>query len=133
MVYCSKHHEVLKYYCQQCKLVICNDCNVSKTHNGHAVALVEEIAEETRRELNEMIEDARKAQNVFNLYINEAKTFLEQVECSKDNSLRVIEDSFEEIFKCLTVSKNKMISHVNDHHMNGLAQVKAAKEQLEGP
>ena len=56
----EKYHEkeTLEYYCQECKVCVCQKC-VILNHNRHAMADMQEAAEEQKTEITEVIEQAR--------------------------------------------------------------------------
>ena len=58
---CQKHDdEVLKFYCTECRKLICRDC-ITLGHSGHSYDRIEPIAEEEKSQLLPLVTDANTA------------------------------------------------------------------------
>ncbi|XP_053578086.1 E3 ubiquitin/ISG15 ligase TRIM25-like [Bombina bombina] len=53
---CSKHKELLKYYCTEDAACICVSCSLAGEHRGHQVELLNEASEKKRKKLRDVLQ-----------------------------------------------------------------------------
>ena len=103
-VQCTIHRgESLKYYCKQCKQLICRDCmgsKVHKSHNEHCI-LVEEVAEEEMQSLESRLTSSNSAVPKLDGAINDCQKTTKQVKTRKDAVDRMINSSLERVRETL--------------------------------
>ena len=109
-VTCAKHKQVLKYFCDTCKLPCCNDCTLSKHHQTHAFRLLEETIEEDMESLKLFIPFAKQQKEEYDAYLKKAKKYLETAAKCKEESTKVVEETFQGIFDILETEKKNLLA-----------------------
>ena len=107
----KKHHEneELKFFCNDCKVAICNPCVVT-LHEGHVKILLQDAANEKKLRLESVIEsqkeEALQQKNTITKLQNDRIKIQAQVANVKrraqsfvDNMIKTIETKKQEIFK----------------------------------
>ncbi|XP_044838488.1 E3 ubiquitin-protein ligase TRIM11-like isoform X2 [Mauremys mutica] len=57
---CDKHKENLKVFCQKDQTLICVVCHLSQDHKGHPAVLIEEAAEDYKKQIRSRLESLKK-------------------------------------------------------------------------
>jgi len=97
--YCAKHKELLKYFCENCKVVVCNDCMISNQHKEHSISL---LAEATTKAKNVLTKKLKKADLFCNDLLNnmyDGRDFQEKIIEADKKSVALIKQAFNEIRK----------------------------------
>lgn len=97
---CSVHSdEKLKYYCRQCRELICRDCMGSKVHKSHSevCVLVEEVAEEEMKSLKLHLSGSQTAVAKLDSAIDSCRKTTKQVKVCKDAVDGMIASSLERV------------------------------------
>lgn len=109
--FCSAHaDEKLKYYCQECKKLICRDCIGSKLHKVHSAKciLVDEAADEEMESLKNSLSPSQAAVTKLDNAIDSCREITEKVKSRKEEVDEMITSSLERVQKTL-LDKNKTI------------------------
>ena len=110
--YCPKHNELLKYFCEQCKEVVCNDCMVSIQHKQHSFSLVSETTAKAKEELKEKLQKMKEKKGKMDYFLLEAKAFYKEVIDEDKASVELIKKAFDEVRKALTAREEELIAQV---------------------
>ena len=108
-VMCSQsHHEdqPLEFYCKDCKLLICNKCNVVR-HNRHSITDIPIAAQEQKMQIADAVD---KVNAEITMYENEIK---------KQNELRnKIETEVKNVEEKITRTVKKLIDDLQEHELS---------------
>ena len=110
--FCQKEHhenEELKFFCNDCKVPICNTCVVT-LHDGHAKVPLAEAANERKQRVNSVIESHKqealqkrsklsKLQDERTKIQTRAASVKRNAQLFADNMMKVIEAKKQEIFR----------------------------------
>jgi len=110
--YCSKHQELLKYYCESCLVMVCNDCMVSKQHRNHQIALVEEIQSRINSELEEQVKIGEQAEVILKKHVTEGKDFKKKIKEADRKSARMLAEIFKEIRKAVSNREKQLMEEI---------------------
>lgn len=110
-LFCSAHaDEKLKYYCQECKKLICRDCIGSKLHKAHSAQciLVDEVAGEEMESLKNSSSQSLDAVTRLDNAIDSCRIITKKVKGRKEEVDEMITSSLERVQKTL-LDRNKAI------------------------
>lgn len=125
---CPEHNEMVKFYCNSCSYTICHDCTVSKKHSGHNFELLEEITSGNKENLKLLLQSATKKNKAINKSIKEAEGIMQNIKVAKENSIMLLEETFNKIHELLNTKKTLLIKAVNKKYDEGLKSIKKAQE-----
>ena len=95
--YCSKHTELLKYFCENCQVLVCNDCMVSAQHRKHDILLESEVKEKKINEVKQKLEDIEGFNTTLLQYKKEGEVFKATIEKEDKKSIKLVKQVFDEI------------------------------------
>ncbi|XP_066932669.1 uncharacterized protein [Clytia hemisphaerica] len=111
--YCPKHNELLKYFCQQCKVVVCNDCcMISAQHKHHDITLVSEAIDKAKEELNQMLKKMRESELTMVDCLGEVREFHQKVAAEEENNGNMIKQAFDEIRVVLAKKEEELVKQL---------------------
>ena len=115
---CATHSEKLKYYCKQCKELICRDCTGSKVHKSHSeqCVLIDEAADEEMTSLKSNLSRNQNAISELSGAISRCKKTTEQVKAKKDAIDQRITSSLNQVRDTLL----KQTADIYDHKVGVL-------------
>ena len=88
--YCQQHDELLKYYCENCKINVCNDCQLSKSHQGHKISLSSEVQKSVKDSLALKITEAEKVKTILDGHVECGKKFKKEIEDEDEKSIKLV-------------------------------------------
>ncbi|XP_066910782.1 E3 ubiquitin-protein ligase TRIM56-like [Clytia hemisphaerica] len=110
--YCAKHKELLKYFCENCKVVVCNDCMISNQHKQHSMSLITEAKEKAKKELKQkLLKGLECKQNLLNTH-KEGENFKKRVEAAEDKSVLLVKKVFVEIRKEVAKREKQLVDQI---------------------
>jgi sugar lactone lactonase YvrE len=110
---CATHSEKLKYYCKQCKELICRDCTGSKVHKSHSeqCVLIDEVADEEMTSLKSNLSRNQNAISELSGAISRCKKTTEQVKAKKDAIDQRITSSLNQVRDTLLKQNADIYDH----------------------
>ena len=110
--YCSKHAELLKYFCGNCKVLVCNDCMVSAQHKQHDISLESEVKEKKMSEIKQKLENIQVLSSKLSEYKKEGEAFKARIEKEDEKSIKLVKQVFQEIRVELAEKEKETIERV---------------------
>ncbi|XP_039374818.1 zinc finger protein RFP-like [Mauremys reevesii] len=84
---CEKHKENLKVFCQKDQTLICVVCHLSQDHKGHPAVLIEEAAENYKKQIRSHLESLKKeSEEILTFKLsgeNKSRELLKQLQTEK--------------------------------------------------
>eukprot|EP00111_Clytia_hemisphaerica_P019743 TCONS_00058268-protein len=115
--YCPKHNELLKYFCEQCKVVVCTDCMVSVEHKQHNISLVSETTAKAKEELKQKLEKMKDKKQTMDDCLQQAKVFYKDVIDEDKVNVELIKKTFNEVRNILAEKEEQLIAQVQAQSM----------------
>ncbi|XP_066929009.1 E3 ubiquitin-protein ligase trim-21-like [Clytia hemisphaerica] len=120
--YCPKHNELLKYFCQQWKVVVCNNCClISAQHKNHDITLVSEAIDKAKEELNQKLKKMRESELTMVECLGKVKEFHQKVAAEEESNGNMIKQAFDEIRVVLAKKEEELVKQ--------LATIRADKKE----
>ena len=110
--YCSKHTELLKYFCENCQVLVCNDCMVSAQHRKHDILLESEVKEKKINEVKQKLEDIEGFNTTLLQYKKEGEVFKATIEKGDKKSIELVKQVFNEIRVKLAEEEKVVIKRI---------------------
>ena len=110
--YCSKHADLLKYFCETCKVLVCNDCMVSNQHKQHVISLESEVKEKGMLDLKQKLENVKKTSITLLQYKKEGELFKAGIEKENEESIKLVKQVFDEIRVKLSEKEQEAIKSI---------------------
>uniref|UniRef100_A0A7M5XIX3 Uncharacterized protein n=1 Tax=Clytia hemisphaerica TaxID=252671 RepID=A0A7M5XIX3_9CNID len=111
--YCPKHNELLKYFCQQCKVVVCNDCcMISAQHKNHDITLVSEAIDTAKEELNQKLKKMSESELTMVQCLGKVKEIHQKVAAEEENNANMIKQAFDEIRVVLAKKEEELVKQL---------------------
>ncbi|XP_075827856.1 tripartite motif-containing protein 30A-like isoform X2 [Microtus pennsylvanicus] len=95
---CAQHGEKLQLFCEKDMVAICWLCERSQDHRGHQTALIEEVANKYKNEIQKDVENVQK----------EFKEMREFLDSKEKNEVEKLVQEEEDIVKRLEKSENEL-------------------------
>ena len=131
--FCQKRHhekEVLRFYCKDCKVAVCNTCVVT-LHDGHDKMLLKEATDARRSKLNstiaslkEKVLEERKEVQKYNQKIIEIQMQVADVESQ-------VEKNVDQIIGIVNAKKQKLLDAVDSQARKSLEFLTLKKEKVQ--
>lgn len=114
IAYCKTHpQEVLKFYCETCKQLVCSDCIVL-SHKQHNYGAVENICEKEKLEVQSALSKLEMSAVELESNISQSKAVLESIDNQKEEVTKIIEEEFKKVHQAIDVCKQKLLVRAND-------------------
>lgn len=130
-VHCTKHpKEKLKFYCSNCKELVCSDCTVIM-HRDHTILSVEEALPEHK---TRMIQALNALSSFSQLADETAGTVLsvkESITKEASQAKKQILDAFSTLEEVIKTRKEELLSKVNEITFEPLQKLQACSERVE--
>ena len=130
VIICHKHKQMLKYYCDTCQASICNDCTFSKVHQNHSFKLMAEIIEAEIQLLKQLIPNARSKGKECEAYLKRVEEFMNGARETKENSIKVVDDTFDALIEILVTEKHNLKQWINEAYNSSKDSLKRASDEL---
>ena len=127
--HCSEHSkEELKYFCEECRSLICRDC-ILVTHKNHKITELSKVANGHREKMRLALDGAREA--VLKLADSTAanENMMVELERSKGSVELVIDRAFERLHKSIEERKKVLLSELKAILMFKMAPLANQNEQ----
>ena len=131
--FCQKRHhekEVLRFYCKDCKVAVCNTCVVT-LHDGHDKMLLQEATDASRSQINSTIAslkekglEERKEVEKYNQKIIEIQMQVADVESQ-------VEKNVDQIIGIVNAKKQKILDAVDSQARKSLEFLTLKKEKAQ--
>ena len=131
--FCQKRHhekEVLRFYCKDCKVAVCNTCVVT-LHDGHDKMLLQEATDARRSQINstitslkEKVLEERKEVEKYNQKIIEIQMQVADVESQ-------VEKNVDQIIGIVNAKKQKILDAVDSQARKSLEFLTLKKEKVQ--
>ena len=131
--FCQKRHhekEVLRFYCKDCKVAVCNTCVVT-LHDGHEKMLLQEATDARRSQINstiaslkEKVLEERKEVEKYNQKIIEIQMQVADVESQ-------VEKNVDQIIGIVNAKKQKILDAVDSQARKSLEFLTLKKENVQ--
>ncbi|KAM7329133.1 hypothetical protein ACRRTK_010746 [Alexandromys fortis] len=97
---CAKHGEKLQLFCEKDMMAICWLCERSQEHRGHQTALIEEVANKYKNQIQSEVENVEMELKGLREFLDsEEKNEVEKLMKEKEDILDILEDSQNELVK----------------------------------
>ena len=127
---CSKHNELIKFYCDSCQETICMSCSILD-HKQHKMVSVNESASEAKNEVQNLAEDVKKRMEKISTGIEAVTTTSKDITAREKACKSQIEMFFAQLHAEIDAQKNYVLTvaeSATDYQKN---QVEALKKKLE--
>ena len=131
--FCQKRHhekELLRFYCKDCKVAVCNTCVVT-LHDGHNKMLLQEATDARRSQINSTIAslkqkvlEERKEVEKYNQKIIEIQMQVADVESQ-------VEKNVDQIIGIVNAKKQKILDAVDSQARKSLEFLTLKKEKVQ--
>ena len=128
--YCPKHEGEIALYCTTCQKTICRDCTFVD-HREHDWSFVKDVIEEKKAGVEQLVDEVKTKKTEVNAAIEEIMKTEENLEAQTGETVREINQYFENIFKTLVMRRNQLIEEANSLKCSKLKQLHAQREELE--
>ena len=111
----EKYHEkeTLEYYCQDCEVCACQKC-VILNHNRHAMADMQEAAEERKMQITEVVEEAKTKINHFEKEIVQEIALLNKSREDTEAARNKVRTTIEELVRILKEHERAMVAKFDE-------------------
>ncbi len=107
---CQLHSdELLKFYCETCKQLVCRDCIILK-HNNHKYDRVEQVAEKGKQQLKPLLPQATSAADQLKTSASEADKMIALVQKKKASVDDVIKSEFKKIRETIETREKALLA-----------------------
>ena len=122
-LYCSKHQEVLKIYCETCEELICRDCTI-RLHQDHLYDLVIDAYPKQKKVITDHLQPVKQQLGVVNETITSLDTRQQQISDQRMEIKANIEKTIQRLQEALEERKMELIDQLDQltyHKMTSLA------------
>ncbi|XP_078661214.1 E3 ubiquitin-protein ligase TRIM32-like [Branchiostoma floridae x Branchiostoma belcheri] len=127
---CSSHpSEVLKQFCKQCQIPICEQC-FEETHDDHLTTTIKKAAQESSSTVQDLINEGRnivESNLSFLRSLMEEERTLNEKKQQRDNS---IIQAYNQMVQKLTQRKDHLLSESDENHTNNLDRIQTERDRV---
>lgn len=129
--FCDVHKdEEITLYCKGCKILVCNEC-ICNQHDGHHFCLIKNAANDLRKSLPTLAEDARseyletlqKKQNEITCLTSEFETAIDSLAEKVNNRMEELKAKFDEL-------GNQLLDTISTMKENHLVDIRKVEETV---
>ncbi len=107
---CQLHSdEVLKFYCETCKQLVCIDCIILK-HNNHKYDRVEQVSEKGKQQLKSLLSQATSAADQLKTSASEADKMIALVQKKKASVDELIKSEFKKLREAIETREKTLLA-----------------------
>lgn len=125
---CGTHNEILRYVCEQCIVMVCQECTLW-THSGHSVVEIGEYSSLAVPKLRSAIEQARQGKQLVKNSIDRAVLSTQSIERDAAEVAQRIRKSIRNYITCLEEREKFLLEYLDSLR---LTKVTALAEQQVG-
>ncbi|XP_078661417.1 tripartite motif-containing protein 3-like, partial [Branchiostoma floridae x Branchiostoma belcheri] len=127
---CSSHpSEVLKQFCKQCQIPICEQC-FEEAHDNHLTTTIKKAAQERSSTVQALINDGRNIMESYFSFLRslreEEKTLNEKKQ-QRDNS---IIHAYNQMVQKLTKRKDHLLAESEENHTKNLDRIQTERDKV---
>ena len=127
---CSKHHELIKFYCDTCQKTICMSCTVLE-HKPHKVVSLEESASDAKEEVQNLIEKVEERVETISGGIDVAVAQSQDITAREEACKSQIEAFFAQLQTKIDAEKQKLLAMTASAAEYRKNQVQAPKKVMD--
>ena len=127
---CSKHHELIKFYCDTCQKTICMSCTVLE-HKPHNVVSLEESASNAKEEVENLLEKVSERVETISAEIDVAVAQSQDITAREEACKSQIEAFFAQLQPKIDAEKQKLLAMTASAAEYRKNQVQAPKKVLD--
>ena len=128
---CSHKDELLKLYCEKCKLLICRDCIIDE-HKDHKHSLLDKVAEKEREDLLSKFKKTRTddVKSKLDNAIAQGERMIQQVQAKQRSVEEAVESAFELFSETLQRHKRDLLNRTSEIGKGKVTALELQKEEL---
>ncbi|XP_019636650.1 PREDICTED: tripartite motif-containing protein 3-like [Branchiostoma belcheri] len=127
---CSSHpSEVLKQFCKQCQIPICEQC-FEETHDDHLTTTIKKAAQERSSTVQALINEGR---NIVESYLSFLRSLREEERTlneKKQQRDKSIIQAYNQMVQKLTQRKDHLLSESEENHTNNLDRMQTERDSM---
>ncbi len=121
--------EVLKFYCETCKQLVCRDCIILK-HNNHKYDRVEQVAEKGKQQLKSLLSQATSAADQLKTSASEADKMIALVQEKKASVDELIKSELKKIREIIETREKALIAKNKEVNFQKETALKIQQESM---
>ncbi len=127
---CQLHSdEVLKFYCETCKQLVCRDCIILK-HNNHKYDRVEQVAEKGKQQLKSLLSQATSAADQLKTSASEADKMIALVQKKKASVDELIKSEFKKLREAIETREKALLAKNSEVNFEKETALKIQQESM---
>ena len=128
---CQRHpEELLKFYCQDCEVLVCRDC-VLVTHKDHNYSFVDECIEDEKQQLKDVtLQELDKILTSTMDAISGVEEMQTKVLSSNDQHVAELNKTFQEITDMVIKHKSVLLENINQITKETLSPLQKQQDDL---
>ncbi len=127
---CQLHSdEVLKFYCETCKQLVCRDCIILK-HNNHKYDRVEQVAEKGKQQLKYLLLQATSAADQLKTSASEADKMIALVQKKKASVDELIKSEFKKLREAIETREKTLLAKNREVNFQKETALKIQQESM---
>ncbi len=127
---CQLHSdEVLKFYCETCKQLVCRDCIILK-HNNHKYDRVEQVAEKGKQQLKSLLSQATSAADQLKTSVSEADKMIALVQKKKASVDDLIKSEFKKLREAIETREKALLAKNREVNFQKETALKILQESM---
>ncbi|XP_044161053.1 E3 ubiquitin/ISG15 ligase TRIM25-like [Bufo gargarizans] len=128
---CSKHKEVLKYYCPIDATCICVSCCLVGEHRGHQVELLDEASEKEKEKLRKYLEELNPQKAKIQTKLQNLQDRQRNIQEKASDKRKNVRKVFMDINKQLKMAEKKALSEISRQEEKIVSQISDLIKKLE--
>ena len=122
---CSKHHELIKFYCNTCQKTICMSCSVLE-HKPHNVVSLDDSASDAKEEVENLLKKVNKRVETISTGIDVAVAKSQDITSREESCKTQIEKFFTQLHEEIDAEKQNLLAIT-------ASTTERQKSEVEGP
>ena len=122
---CSKHHELVKFYCNTCQKTICMSCSVLE-HKPHNVVSLDDSASDAKEEVENLLKKVNKRVETISTGIDVAVAKSQDITSREESCKTQIEKFFTQLHEEIDAEKQNLLAIT-------ASTTERQKSEVEGP
>ncbi len=127
---CQLHSdEVLRFYCETCKQLVCRDCIILK-HNNHKYDRIEQVAEKGKQQLKSLLSQATSAAHQLKTSASEADKMIARVQEKKASVDDLIKSEFKKLREAIETREKALLAKNREVNFQKETALKIQQESM---
>ena len=127
---CQEHHQELKFYCEKCDQLVCQNC-IIKEHCNHSCDTVNKIATNCRKQLSEFMESAEKLFEELSVSHSKLSNAIDEIEAQSYDIDKEIDGYYIELQQRLCQQRDVLKKKLHEASRKMVNAVTLQLEQME--